>query len=392
MLIEIIPLDTVFFGDGRPFTMGEDSWTTGIFPPYPSVIYGALRGAYFAQRKHQIADHDFDRQRATIISETEQFCIRRIFYKIGADLVFPLPLDCVNDKQATNTLKIFMLQLHDHNKAVISNYPYEKRLSQNSGPKQKIVEQIEDGLMNKIVFQAYLTDTLKHPFGIQRIGDIVTAEPKVGIGREDRRHAAEESKLFRITSRRLESRLQTRKDSTQKLSILVECDNLDNFTHQGLLGFGGEGKAAAYTQIVDAKMTKAFSLVQPKICREYFKLYLATPTIFKQGWKPKWGSNQTEFYNIFPKARETGLEIQLVAAALGKPLTIGGFDIRAGHPKIMRKAVPAGSVYYFQITKNPRKIPITDIFQGKNSISEYHAKEGFGIYYTGGAQCQPSNL
>ena len=48
MQIQIDPLDTLFFRDGKPFTMGEDSWASGIVPPYPSVIYGALRSAYFS--------------------------------------------------------------------------------------------------------------------------------------------------------------------------------------------------------------------------------------------------------------------------------------------------------------------------------------------------------
>ena len=42
------PTDTIFFRDGRPFNMGEDTYAQGIFPPPPSVLYGALRTAYMA--------------------------------------------------------------------------------------------------------------------------------------------------------------------------------------------------------------------------------------------------------------------------------------------------------------------------------------------------------
>jgi CRISPR-associated protein Cmr3 len=48
MIIELNPLDTLFFRDGKPFAMGEETWADGIFPPPPSVIYGALRTAWFA--------------------------------------------------------------------------------------------------------------------------------------------------------------------------------------------------------------------------------------------------------------------------------------------------------------------------------------------------------
>ena len=48
MLIKLDPLDTLFFRDGKPFSMGEETWGNCIFPPSPSVIYGALRTAYFS--------------------------------------------------------------------------------------------------------------------------------------------------------------------------------------------------------------------------------------------------------------------------------------------------------------------------------------------------------
>lgn len=49
MLIDIKPLDTLFFRDGKPFSMGDNDWADGIFPPHPSVFYGALRSAYIGK-------------------------------------------------------------------------------------------------------------------------------------------------------------------------------------------------------------------------------------------------------------------------------------------------------------------------------------------------------
>ena len=50
MIIQIDPLDTLFFRNGKPFTMGEETWADAVFPPYPSVVYGALRSAYFSNQ------------------------------------------------------------------------------------------------------------------------------------------------------------------------------------------------------------------------------------------------------------------------------------------------------------------------------------------------------
>ena len=40
------PVDTFFFRDHKPFSMGEVSKATGWFPPRPGTVYGALRSAY----------------------------------------------------------------------------------------------------------------------------------------------------------------------------------------------------------------------------------------------------------------------------------------------------------------------------------------------------------
>ncbi len=34
--------------------MGENTWPDTVFPPYPSVIYGALRSTYFANHINEL--------------------------------------------------------------------------------------------------------------------------------------------------------------------------------------------------------------------------------------------------------------------------------------------------------------------------------------------------
>ena len=58
MVIKINPLDTLFFKDGKPFSMGEETWASGLFPPYPGVIYGAIRTAYFGMHPEKLENLD----------------------------------------------------------------------------------------------------------------------------------------------------------------------------------------------------------------------------------------------------------------------------------------------------------------------------------------------
>ena len=50
MIIEISALDTLFFRDGKPFSMGENHWTNSIFPPNMSTVYGADRKSVVRER------------------------------------------------------------------------------------------------------------------------------------------------------------------------------------------------------------------------------------------------------------------------------------------------------------------------------------------------------
>ncbi|PIW88061.1 MAG: hypothetical protein COZ94_01800, partial [Nitrospirae bacterium CG_4_8_14_3_um_filter_41_47] len=44
-----------------------------------------------------------------------------------------------------------------------------------------------------------------------------------------------------------------------------------------------------------------------------------------------------------------GIGIKLTGACIEKPIGIGGYDFVKNQPKVMKKAVPAGSVYYFEL-------------------------------------------
>lgn len=67
-----------------------------------------------------------------------------------------------------------------------------------------------------------------------------------------------------------------------------------------------------------------------------FKVYLATPAYFEEGWKP------TDWSRFFDG------RVELVAAAVGRYETLGGFDVARGTHKPARRYVPAGSVYFFE--------------------------------------------
>ena len=346
MIIKVDALDTLFFRDGKPFTMGLETWADGVFPPYPSVVYGALRSAYFA---NQIKDLSKANQED---DPTAGLVIKGLFLKIEHDLCLPLPLDCVEDKdKKRNDNRVFPLALKEN--TMISSVPTSYILKDNGDNE---VENVREGYLNDLDFKRYLDATIEEFYYI-KLSDYVYAEEKVGIAKDRYSNTAEKGKLYRVALRRLKN-----------VSIIVDFEGLD-LPETGFIKLGGEGKAATYKSIDNLPDFSS------KLQGNRFKLYISTPAILKKGWLPSWIDTDTL------EGTYQGLKLKLLSAAVGKYTSIGGFDVERGRPKPMKRAVPAGSVYYFELLEGNLE-KVKDLMHCR-SISEYNAEQGFGISFVG---------
>jgi CRISPR-associated protein (Cas_Cmr3) len=107
----------------------------------------------------------------------------------------------------------------------------------------------------------------------------------------------------------------------------------------------------------------AEQFAEPLEKRSNLLLYLATPAIFDAGWHPPYG-------------HEEG--VQLVAAAVGRPQLIGGWDMQHGRPKPLYRAVPAGSVYLYEVTESGRATALARSWLNLDSVSSFYPTLGFG--------------
>ncbi len=353
MIIKIDPLDTLFFRDGKPFTMGEDTWSNGLFPPPPSVIYGALRSAYFS-------NHIDELKEATKSDDpTKNLKINGVYLwdKETKNIHLPLPNDCVQKKDGEEN-SVFVLSM-DELKDVKSSCPTQDILTS-----EVKVKNMEGRLINEESLKEYLSGTKTSFSPVIKMADIVLPEPKIGIGISKETGTSEEGKLYRMDMRRLENK------KGESLSLLIDFEGLP-LPERGMMKLGGEGKAVSY-QMYEPEN---FSVDKSKLDGNKFKLYLSTPAIFKNGWLPGWIDENTL------EGEYKGLKLKLLTASIGKPILIGGFDMKARKPKPMCKAVPVGSVYYFEIVKGDLENAF-EVFNQK-AISDFYPVQGFGIVYVG---------
>lgn len=341
-IIQLEALDTLFFKDGKPFSMGEDTQAEGQFPPSPGVIYGALRSAYIAQNLEN-GSHTLDQ----LIELSDNLVITNIAYKYDTNICYPLPLDYAERKSKENEAVCLKLTENtfsglDQTYLCIAN---------------EHVEQVNDGLIESSQFGSYL-DGGMNAFEIKKWSKLITNESKYGNSRnnETRSTSEDDGNVYRVAMRRLES------SSYKKLRIVIEYDFTESIK-LGLVKLGAEGKVVIINQVDQERIEgRNFS-------DKYFKVVLLSPALFSGEGEPS--------LNLF---KELGYEITLLTKVVGRPIKIGGWDMVTKQPKSMLNAVPSGSVYYYEITNSKSVKELNDDLAKVHSISDYRQKEGFGLY------------
>lgn len=364
--LELTALDTLFFKDGKPFTMGEESWAKGIFPPYPSTIYGMLRSIWFADNLDMLA-HANSKE----LDPSLNLVVKGYLPALNGAAAFPIPADLYGEGKRDASK---VLHLEEYPEELLSEYGLPHLL--RSAASEKFEELHGKAYLLENDFRNYLNaQGDSYPYALQ--ADYTCEEPKIGIGRDRLTRTTSEGKLYRLSMRRMAKQLDN--GTVQTMSFLLDIDGLE-LPDKGISRFGAETKSASY-------LPKDFPNLRTEAGLENnrFKIYLATPAVFADGTYPKtWFANNG---------------LKLIAAAMGKPAHIGGFDIQAGRPKPMYKAVPAGTVFYVEIIDEDLAMglqeklhqgSIYNLAKAENTFAANYKSQGFGLSFIGNIH-QPQN-
>lgn len=138
----------------------------------------------------------------------------------------------------------------------------------------------------------------------------------------------------------------------------------------------------------------------------FVRMYLATPAVFENGWKPGWirKANHNGAPQLIGSPPDLkGITLRLVAAAVPRRQAISGWSVRTTHfgPRPTHWCAPAGSVYFFEVLEGDSGLlaskgwlaPISD---GKQQNGRAHngdrAREaGFGLALWGVWSAEPTS-
>lgn len=341
------PIDVWLFRNGKPFDALSDHRAASLFPPYPSVMQGTIRSHHLVVKGADLRDQQAIRAAVGTAEDFGDLRMRGPFIakkdKQGGKIIryFPVPTDVVPDEKA-NSYRLLRPTPREAMAHVLTSAPAD--LSMLLWPP-------ENGEASKGDFGHWMTEEellrcLRGEIASAvRSDTLFVRENRFGIGRRDDTRTTEEGALYEVEFIR----------PCKDVGLWVQVEGYNGWPHSGMLRIGGEGRGAYFTKV-------ATPLVWPPVpdpLPPRFKVYFASPTYFRDGWKPKGGWGQ-----FFDGAAT------LQSVALNRYESIGGFDWAANDQKPARRYVPAGSVYYFLHDGGTRL--------KQDAITEHGAEIGFG--------------
>lgn len=356
MYYRIDAVDSWFFRNAAPFDAGVNTNGESIFPPFPSVYAGALRSCAEPIPNPNSKKNTFARR-----------------LKIGwngviADghILFPLPLDLYvrkNSDTKEGNQKFFAHEMTLES-AAGSSFPLEyflKMPTRHGKPPY-----VNGGAyLDSADMSAYLSAG-QPSYSVWPLGNYYSRETRIGIRMDPATGKAADGQMYQQT-------LITPGNEKHTCCLALEASGIEA-PQKSVVRLGGEGKLGSIERVEEELPLPGAPDMEQDRC---FKLYLATPAIFEKGWLPGWISPAHKIGVFTYKQR--GIRVKLLSAAVGTPVAVGGFGFdgekKEFRPREMRYAVPAGSVYYFELLDG-KMTDVIRLFHQK-CISDYRETLGF---------------
>ena len=357
----IEPRDPLLIRDGRPFSAEARAARSQDFPP-PSVLAGALRTRIgFALRRPNDCAFALSPQVAREIRVSGPLLLEEAPAQPPRVLVSP-PRDAVLfERSDTARWPAYRVAPTDPWRDGVSSLPERLRPISPVGtfPRSKPARDAPAfwalGLLRR-----WLTAPA-------HISEIRPADTAPALPHETRIHVkvsaetgtAEDGALFSTDGLRF-SMDQGSWSGLRRLRLLAHCAH--TALAPGHQAVGGERRLS---RLELAPPVDMLDWPAPQLEAPQAPVVLLTPAWFEGGAVP-----------------EALAGARVVAAAVGRPVVVSGWDLAARGPKVARRLAPAGSVYWVETPGDPydwaRRVHLTEISDG-----EQNRRDGFGLAAVG---------
>lgn len=350
-------LAPLVFRAGKPFSHYASS--LDVIFPMPSTAAGLLRAISIGQKKVSFAKtrcelNDPEYQQLLAIQSRGPYLVR--YAADGQyELLFAKPSNAVYVK---NTEQNSTDQCHEHAPITLLRKLPKRINDEECGsdlPTGLCHVMLEESVRAKPItgvqywsfnhIQAWLAgESLSYTdveqYGLQQL----PVEIRTHIEIQDETSAIKIGQLFQTASLDLNhQQSETGAWEQHRLGFMLqtELELTDD-----LVTFGGERRLSNLKPLTQIDLQQKTSpLLQQINQAKGFSLYLMTPAIFKHGYLPAWLDRE----HLKGQLPNTQLKLHLKAVALEPWVAVSGWDSLLCRPKAMRKAVAAGSIYWFEL-------------------------------------------
>jgi len=156
------------------------------------------------------------------------------------------------------------------------------------------------------------------------------------------------------------------------MSVRIQSDAL---SQREIHPIGGERRLVQWNKVdapagweCPAEITSALTG-----CK-FVRMILASPAIFKNGWLPDW-IDATTLQGVIPGS---SVKVILKSAALQRWKAISGWSYELKGPKPIRRMVPTGSVYFFEVVEG-NTAELSEVWMKSVCGDAQDVNDGFGL-------------
>lgn len=370
-VVRIRGIDPLLFRDGRPFGAEIGSqFAQTLHVPYPSTVAGFVR-TLAGNRWGLDWDEESTIQRVLDIS------IQGPLLERNGEVVFRAPADALLTQEEGARVALTALRP--------AALPTGEGCDLPEGVLPLLPQRDASGkppsgyhFWHATVLMQWLADPTGSGTPVPESIQGMEVEERVHVAIEDGKGTSRESLLFSVQFLSFE---RYRWDGTpicEEWSLLARVTTEEPVSLQGIGLLGGEKRLAA-VQTVDGShwLVCAPNLQQALQGASRVRMFLATPAVLRDGWKPGWLG--ADYVGSPPCA--PSLKLRLIAAAVPRREAVSGWDYREGHrgPKPVRWLAPAGSVYFFEVLDGDPAALATEAWLQSVCDKEQDQRDGFGL-------------
>lgn len=382
-------VDSWFFRESRSMDGSGATAMESVFPPPNNTLLGAIRSRignlYHAQ--HGSTWEDFNKQKkehslARIIGYADDYANLQaqgawLYNRQEQQLYFPCP---VNVLQQNNGYGFFALGAPiqcDLGKVRLPSLDFEQG--------QKAVEKV---WIAAVDMQKVLAG--RAPERVLSVTDIITTDPRLGIGRNNQTRRINKSELYQTRHIRLKEQWGV----YMGLRGLSEEHAQKYVCAQTMMRLGGEARMASVSQLPQEVEKAGIGLpTAPQLTDTVNSLviYLLTPLPFPDNKEKNLPA--LPGYAFCKKTDKEGIsfwsgvlndvEVEISSAVVGKTERVGGWNMAQHQSLPVRSFVPAGSCWYVNVANSDQARNIVQALHGKFLTSGRDRALGYGQVVVG---------